>query len=158
MVAGLAFQVATVTGFILAAADFALRCYRHHRTSGTLSSPSSSPADEEELIAMRSSRRFHAFLASLALAALCILVRSAFRVAELSRGWDGPVMAREDLFIAFEGVLIAVAVLALVLVHPAFCCPALFAPAKNGGKSAASAKSFREIDTSYSSISQNEAA
>ena len=49
-------------------------------------------------------------------------------------------------------------VLALVLVHPAFCCPALFAPAKNGGKSAASAKSFREIDTSYSSISQNEAA
>ena len=156
MVAGLAFQVATVTGFILAAADFALRCYRHHRTSGTLSS--SSAADEEELVAVRSSRRFHAFLASIALAALCILVRSAFRVAELSRGWDGPVMAREDLFIAFEGVLIAVAVLALVLVHPAFCCPALFAPAKNGGEGAASAKSFREIDTSYSSISQNEAA
>lgn len=43
------------------------------------------------------------------LSTVCIFCRSVFRVAELSGGWTGPVMLRQDLFVGFEGVMVVVA-------------------------------------------------
>ncbi|KND89809.1 Sphingoid long-chain base transporter RSB1 [Tolypocladium ophioglossoides CBS 100239] len=122
MVAGLSFQVATIVGFILASLDFALRTYR--------ASPSALASDPA-LVHMRGTRRFRGFLAALVLSTLCILWRSAFRVAELSEGWSGPIISKQGLLIGFEGVLIVVAVLALNLFHPVICAPELFA--RGGG-------------------------
>lgn len=117
MVAGLSFQVATIVAFIVASLDFALRTRR---------ASASALASDPALVRMRGTRRFKGFLAALALSTFCILWRSAFRVAELSEGWGGPVIAKQGLFIGFEGVLVVVAVLALNLFHPAFCAPELF--------------------------------
>ncbi|PHH86934.1 hypothetical protein CDD83_9559 [Cordyceps sp. RAO-2017] len=77
---------------------------------------------------MRASARFRGFLAALALSTVCILWRSAFRLAELREGWRGPVLARQGLFIGFEGVLVLVAVVALNVFHPVLCAPELFRP------------------------------
>jgi energy-converting hydrogenase Eha subunit E len=116
MIAGLAFQVATGAGFIIAASDFAFRAYRRYKQ------PGSSAFDQSpDLVHMRSTLAFKGFIGALALASLCILIRSVFRVAELSEGWSGPIMARQDLFIGFEGVLILVACLILNVFHPAIC-------------------------------------
>ncbi|POR38621.1 Sphingoid long-chain base transporter RSB1 [Tolypocladium paradoxum] len=117
MIAGLAFQVATIVGFIIASLDFALRT---HRASA------SAVARDPALVRMRATRRFRGFLAALALSIICVLWRSAFRVAELSEGWSGPIISKQGLFIGFEGVLIVVAVLALNVFHPGICAPELF--------------------------------
>lgn len=103
MVAGLAFQALTMLCFVLAAADFAVRARGPLRRATSL--------------------RFRLFLGA---ASLLILWRSCFRVAELSEGWSGPVMADQGMFIGFEGVLVAVAVVALVVFHPAVCARELF--------------------------------
>jgi hypothetical protein len=44
-----------------------------------------------------------------------------YRVAELSEGWDGPLMHNESLFIGLEGVVVAVAVVLLNAFNPCYC-------------------------------------
>lgn len=116
MIAGLSFQVLTLLVFIAIAADFALRAWRRHRRLGEAA------FDQSEAVRrLRRSRAFRGFLGALALSTVCIFWRCVYRVAELSRGWDGPLMRRQGLFIGFEGVMIAVACLVLNIFHPNFC-------------------------------------
>jgi len=117
MIAGLSFQVLTLLLFIIATGDFALRVRRRSRTLGATVALDQSAA----AVATRRSMRFRGLLAALALATVCIFWRSVYRVAELSQGWDGPLMANQGMFIGFEGVLIIVACLALNVFHPSFC-------------------------------------
>ncbi|KAK0387872.1 hypothetical protein NLU13_4117 [Sarocladium strictum] len=128
MIVGLTFQVATILGFITASTDFAVRVYRRYRVEGSAMFP-----QDPALVQMRASRKFKCFLVALGLAAFLIMWRSVFRVAELSEGWDGELMHRQDLFIGFEGVLIAVAVVVLNVFHPVLCGRELFGDA--GGMS-----------------------
>ncbi|KAI9150769.1 Efflux pump himE [Paramyrothecium foliicola] len=124
MIAGLAFQVATGAGFIVASSDFAIRTLRRYKKSG-----SEALDQSPDFAHMRSTLAFKGFLGALTIASICILVRSTFRVAELSEGWSGPLMARQDLFIGFEGALIVLCCLVLNTFHPAFC----MRPAMVGG-------------------------
>lgn len=117
MIAGLSFQVLTLLLFILATFDFALRVRRRSRSLGAAAALDQSAA----AVATRRSVRFRGLLAALALATVCIFWRSVYRVAELSGGWDGPLMGDQGMFIGFEGVLIAVACLGLNVFHPSFC-------------------------------------
>jgi hypothetical protein len=114
MIAGLTFQVVTVFTFMVLAVDFAIRTYRR-------SSSLSSDATDMRHQRLRSSIFFRAFLGALSLSTLCIFARSCYRVAELSGGWDGELMSDEPLFIGLEGVLIAIACLALNAFHPGVC-------------------------------------
>ncbi|KAK2000400.1 RTA1 like protein [Colletotrichum falcatum] len=127
MLAGLAFQVFTMLLFMVVVADFGLRTYLRARNAHLLNL-SLTLDNHPRMVCLRASRRFKAFLAALGIATICIFVRCIFRVAELSGGWTGPLMARQDLFIAFEGAMIATAVLALNIFHPAFCSKELFNP------------------------------
>ena len=116
MIAGLSFQVVTLLVFIVVSADFALNTLRRHRALGAAA------FDQNPLLVrIRNSIKFRGFLAALAVATLTIFWRCVYRVAELSRGWDGPLMKRQDLFIGFEGVMIVVACLVLNFFHPAVC-------------------------------------
>ena len=117
MLAGLSFQVFTLIVFMACAADFAARAARRTRALGAAAALDQSASAR----ALRRSRRFRGMLAALALATVCIFWRSVYRVAELSRGWTGPLMRRQDLFIGFEGVMIVVACVALNLFHPSVC-------------------------------------
>lgn len=116
MIAGLAFQVVTLFAFISLSLDFAYRTWSRHRKLGA-SSMDQSPA----LIALRNSVAFKGFLGALALATIGIFWRSVYRVAELAQGWDGALIRKQNLFIAFEGVMVIIAVLALNVFHPAVC-------------------------------------
>lgn len=116
MIAGLAIQVITLFAFICLSLDFSFRTWSRHRKFGA-SSMDQSPA----LIALRKSVAFKGFLAALALATIGIFWRSVYRVAELAQGWDGELIRKQNLFIAFEGVMVIVAVLALNVFHPAVC-------------------------------------
>ena len=116
MIAGLAFQVFTLLLFMGAALDFALRTQRRHRKLG-----SAALEQDATMSAVRGSWLFKGFIGALTLSTICIFWRCVFRVAELSNGWSGYLMTRQDLFVGFEGVMIVVACLVLNFFHPAFC-------------------------------------
>ncbi|CAJ0547785.1 Ff.00g045390.m01.CDS01 [Fusarium sp. VM40] len=116
MIAGLVFQVITIIGFIACSIDFALRTMRRKCALGDAAFD-----QRPEVSKVRNSPWFKAFLGALSLSTFCILWRSVFRVAELSRGWKGPIMANQYMFVGFEGILIVVAVAVLNVFHPALC-------------------------------------
>ena len=116
MITGLSFQVATLLVFMACSTDFALNVVRRHRRLGADALDQSEAARN-----LRNSFGFKGLLAALSIATICIFWRSVYRVAELSNGWDGPLMLRQDLFIGFEGVMIIVACLALNVFHPSIC-------------------------------------
>ncbi|KAK5656191.1 hypothetical protein OQA88_4951 [Cercophora sp. LCS_1] len=113
MIAGLSFQVLTLLIFMAVSIDFGLNVLRRRRRLGTEAFDQS-----EDLVKLRGSFGFKGLLVALALATICIFWRSVYRVAELSEGWDGPLMKRQDLFIGFEGVMIVVACFVLNVFHP----------------------------------------
>ncbi|OIW31238.1 RTA1-domain-containing protein [Coniochaeta ligniaria NRRL 30616] len=116
MIAGLSFQVLTLLVFIICCIDFAVRAGTRHRRLGAAAFDQDAAA-----LKLRGSWLFRGFLVALGLATIGIFWRSVYRVAELSRGWSGPLMYRQDLFIGFEGVMIAVACLVLNVFHPSLC-------------------------------------
>jgi hypothetical protein len=90
-IAGLSFQVFTLTVFICLATDYAIR-YLRGRKAG----------EKEARIEL--SRKFKVFVGFLSFAILCILIRCVYRIDELSDGYSGPLIHNEGLFIGLEGV------------------------------------------------------
>ncbi|KAI1206553.1 RTA1-domain-containing protein [Annulohypoxylon truncatum] len=109
--AGLSFQVFSMVVFCGLLADYMIR-YSKRITRGITST------------------RLKLFLIFLTAAVLLILARCGYRVAELSNGYTGGLIHNEPLFIALDGVLIVLAVLALCIGHPGF----IFSPSKTGFK------------------------
>jgi hypothetical protein len=62
--------------------------------------------------------RFYFIPSGLATATLTIFIRSVFRVAELSAGFESELARNETTFMILEGVMILVACLALTIGHP----------------------------------------
>lgn len=102
-IAGLSFQVFTLCVFISLCIEFTIRYIRAQR-------------DQQRKTPLPT--RFKVFVACLSLAIICILIRCAYRIDELSDGYDGPLIHNEPLFIGLEGVMIVLAVYSLVIAHP----------------------------------------
>ncbi|KXS94863.1 hypothetical protein AC578_8464 [Pseudocercospora eumusae] len=106
MITGLAVQVGTMLVFAGLAIDYGFAVRRNAR--------------------MRSSRRLEFFfLVALGIAYFCILVRCAYRLAELAKGW-GPqngVLRMEGLFIGLDSVPCGIASVLLNVWHPGWCFP-----------------------------------
>lgn len=94
MIAGLSFQVFTLALFMTLCVEYGFRYRRASRSQ------------RADLVVSRSAlgSRFYIFMAVLALATLCIFIRSVYRVIELSEGWDGDLVHDQTLFIVLEGV------------------------------------------------------
>jgi hypothetical protein len=88
--AGLSFQVFSLTVFIILSLDYALR-YRSDVSNGKV---------QDKAVG----GPFKVFVAFLSLSILCILVRCVYRIDELSAGYGGPLLHDEGLFIGLEGV------------------------------------------------------
>lgn len=48
------------------------------------------------------------------------MVRSIFRLVELSQGWHGDLAKDEPAFLVLEGLMMILAVLALTILYPGF--------------------------------------
>jgi hypothetical protein len=88
--AGLSFQVFTLSVFILLSLDYAVR-YRKDCKAGTI------PSTQVE-------NKFKIFVGFLSLSIMCILIRCVYRIDELSDGYSGPLIHNQGLFIGLEGV------------------------------------------------------
>ncbi|KAK9240692.1 RTA1 like protein-domain-containing protein [Lipomyces kononenkoae] len=106
MIGGLSFQVFSLTLFVVLCGDFAFRLWRN-RQSWNVS--------HQQLF---ESVIFRCFLWGLATATLTILIRSCFRVAELSGGFHGPLANNQPTFMVLEGGMVSIASLCLTILHP----------------------------------------
>jgi hypothetical protein len=55
---------------------------------------------------------------ALGLATICILIRSCFRVAELSEGFGGKLANQQVTFMILEGAMVLIACICLTVFHP----------------------------------------
>lgn len=99
--AGLAFQVSTLSCFCILISDFAWRA-RHTVAKFGLST------------------RFKVFASFLCIAILTIFLRCCYRVYELSKGYSSSSvpLRNEPLFIGLESSMVIVAAYALIIAHP----------------------------------------
>ncbi|KAJ5918476.1 hypothetical protein N7466_010468 [Penicillium verhagenii] len=104
MVAGIVFQLLSVTVFVICAADFIRRSVRHNLIqplTGTIIP----------------------LLVAMTFSVLCIYVRSIYRTIELSQGWTGYLITHEKYFIAMDGAMMIAAVVVFNVVHPGWFLP-----------------------------------
>jgi hypothetical protein len=139
-IAGLSFQVFSLTLFFVLTMDYAWRVYKRQDLI--------TPVHAK----LRSSLKFHGFLFGLALSFTCVFVRCGYRVAELSSGWGSEIMSHEIEFIVMEGIMIVIATISLNVFHPGFCFGEQFnQEAEKGTMSHVSGKSERSRKSRHSS-------
>ncbi|CAK7231306.1 hypothetical protein SEUCBS140593_007880 [Sporothrix eucalyptigena] len=56
----------------------------------------------------------------LGIAAACLFIRSCWRAAELSGGFNGPLASKEGVFIALDSIPILIMSVLLIVLHPGF--------------------------------------
>ncbi|CAI7616113.1 unnamed protein product [Penicillium pancosmium] len=108
MIAGLAFQVASLTLFIAMGLEFALRVRK-------------APEEMKNTFtaSIRRGWKWKAFLFSLAAAVLTIFIRSCFRVAELQGGFNSDLANDEVTLMVLESAMITIACFCMTAAHPA---------------------------------------
>lgn len=109
MLAGVVFQVFTLSLFISFCIDFAVRVMRRGLGGAGL---------DPRFLALRATWKFRGFLVVLALSTILVLTRSVFRMIEMAQGWEGELIQREMLFFVLEGLMVVCAVVVLNIWHP----------------------------------------
>ncbi|PTB79152.1 hypothetical protein M440DRAFT_1436501 [Trichoderma longibrachiatum ATCC 18648] len=61
------------------------------------------------------------YIVCAAVAAVCLFIRSCWRVAELNGGFNGPLSSAEGVFIALDSIPMIVMSVLLTVMHPEFC-------------------------------------
>ncbi|KAI5367330.1 Putative RTA-like protein [Septoria linicola] len=119
IIAGIAFQVATMFVCLLLAADFAFALYR----SRTYRDEAQEKALPHATSVPR--RGFHYYLGCTSVAFLAIFIRSVYRLPEMAGGWGNPLMQNEKEFLILDGGMIALAALLMTVAHPGIFFPAM---------------------------------
>jgi hypothetical protein len=104
MVAGIIFQLFSITIFVFFAADFILRTMRHKLLQSLTGS-------------------IVPLLGAMIFSVLCIYVRSIYRTIELLQGWHGFLITHEKYFIALDGAMMVAAVVVFNVIHPGWLLP-----------------------------------
>ncbi|CAK7229118.1 hypothetical protein SCUCBS95973_007112 [Sporothrix curviconia] len=104
MIAGLGMQILFTSIFCIVLACLYRRMDRAARSSRTL------PLD-------KSTVRYSILLG---IAAACLFIRSCWRAAELSGGFNGPLASQERVFIALDSIPILIMSVLLIVLHPGF--------------------------------------
>lgn len=60
------------------------------------------------------------FAIGVAIAAICLFIRSCWRVAELNGGFNGPLSDKEGIFIALDSIPMIIMSVLLTVAHPEF--------------------------------------
>ncbi|CRG89950.1 putative protein C17G6,02c [Talaromyces islandicus] len=133
MLVGLIFQVATLAIFGALCLEFGWRV----RTQAA-----SLNANTHQI---RHRWQWKAFIFGLALALLFVIIRSAYRVAEMSGGYDGSLMKDQWTFLVFEGICMMIAAGLLLAFHPGPGFGGVWSAAKIKVRSKGDALSLSEL-------------
>ncbi|KAI0788440.1 RTA1-domain-containing protein [Abortiporus biennis] len=109
MLAGIVFQMVSITVYITFALEFVMRYWYDrpiHSKKGT--------THEAHYL----DRNIKQMLFGLGFSSTTIFIRSVYRTIELAGGWDGDVIATQNLFNVCDGAMIVVAFYTLNIFHP----------------------------------------
>ena len=104
MVAGIVFQLFSITIFVICAADFVRRTLSRgllRRVTGSIAP----------------------LFAAMIFSVLCIYARSIYRTIELAQGWDGYLITTQRYFVALDGVMMVAAVAVFNVFPPGWLLP-----------------------------------
>jgi len=121
IVAGIAFQVATMIACGLLVILFIVRYRKARSQQASRSEKSSYQADKEQ--GGLSLGKINLFGAMIVLAYTTILIRCIYRLPEMAGGWGNALMRTEREFLILDGMMLAIACLALTVFHPAYWFP-----------------------------------
>ncbi|KAM5349809.1 hypothetical protein ACJ41O_006314 [Fusarium nematophilum] len=113
MMAGVSFQVATLTVFAALTGLFLVR-----RVRARSQYPIAGSALETW-----NSTKFRWFISGLLVAFVAIFTRCVYRIAEMEGGWGNSLMRDEITFILLEGLMIVIATMAQTVLHPGYFFP-----------------------------------
>lgn len=105
MVAGIVFQLVSISVFVYCAFDFLRRTTR------------------TGLIKVGKMDSINYMILAMMISVVFIYIRSIYRVVELAQGWTGYVMTHEVFFIILDGVMMIVAVGVFNIFHPGWLLP-----------------------------------
>ena len=97
MVAGIVFQMASITVFVGFFVEFLRRVRRERKSLG---------------------RKIDVLIGATAFACIMIYMRSIYRTIELLQGWSGYLITHEPYFIGLDAVLMLFAVAVFNVIHP----------------------------------------
>ncbi|KAJ5722870.1 RTA1 domain protein [Penicillium malachiteum] len=109
MIAGLAFQVASLLLFMVLATEFIFAVHK-----------SSKEERNDEFTGLRQQLKWKMFLYCLGLATVTIFIRSTFRVAELKGGFSSALANNQVDLMVLESSMVSIACICLTAGHPAF--------------------------------------
>ncbi|KAL6303734.1 RTA1-domain-containing protein, partial [Sparassis latifolia] len=110
MLAGIAFQFAAITFYMVLASEFVIRCAYSKPLRAT-----GMPLGD-----YRMDKKTKLMLLSLATSSIFIYFRSRYVLQELSNGWSGTIIHTQVYFNVFDGTMITLAMFTLNFLHPAF--------------------------------------
>jgi exosortase/archaeosortase len=105
MVAGIVFQLFSITIFVVCAIDV----FRRMKRLGMLSEATRGP--------------LRPLLGAMVLSIVCIYIRSIYRTIELVQGWDGYLITHQSYFIGLDGTMMVIAVVVFNFCHPGWLLP-----------------------------------
>lgn len=148
VLAGILFQLGTMTIFTVLALDFILRviahrpyAHRHSRTIVPTDPPATLPSSETEQegegakekdtftpteayqTTPTNLRHAQLLLAGIAFASTMIYVRGVYRSIELAQGWSGYLITHENYFTYLDGLPMALCFSAFAALHPGWLLP-----------------------------------
>ncbi|KEF59019.1 uncharacterized protein A1O9_03862 [Exophiala aquamarina CBS 119918] len=124
IVAGIAFQVATMAVCGILMLDYFIRFKKAKKNAPTSHVESDYEKDQH---APKKARNFRLFCYAIALAYTTILIRCIYRIPEMAGGWGNPLMRNETEFLLLDGMMVAISCVAMTVVHPGyFCKPGFF--------------------------------
>ncbi|KAL3457023.1 RTA1 like protein-domain-containing protein [Aspergillus heterothallicus] len=112
MLAGIVWQVVTLTVFVGLSAVFFMRVKRARLHSLSV-----------EAQKVWEGGRFWVFFWGIVVAFVTTYARCVYRIAEMGGGWRNHIMQDETGFIVLESVMCAIAVIALSITHPGYFFP-----------------------------------
>lgn len=128
MIAGLAFQVASLFLFVVLCTEYGLRVRKNQKCLNQNFNMVYNTRMWKLFLVGKSraapvcitnpSRTDHRFLAGLLVATLTIFTRCVFRIAELQQAFNGELFNDETAFMILEGPMIIIASLCLFIFHP----------------------------------------
>lgn len=124
MVAGVIFQLVSITVFVVCAVDF----LRRVKKMGVLRTASLS---------------FILLMAAMVISVLCIYVRSIYRTIELLQGWRGYLITHELYFIVLDGVMMIVACAVFNLLNPGWLLRSVKGATLSESRSAVQSTEFK---------------
>ena len=119
MLGGIATQLVVMTLFSLLLTEFVWRYFgnkpvKPFRFKGT----KPAVAIEAGAVPAEVVRKANILIIAISISTFLIYIRSVYRIIELAGGWNGGVIDNESLFCGLDGLMVALALIVLNIVHP----------------------------------------